>query len=585
MPGPSAASSSNGGTSTGADGRAIEDIYQKKTQLEHILLRPDTYIGSVEAVQQLLWVYDSATNSMVQRNISIVPGFYKIIDEILVNAADNKIRDPNMDTIKVTINREANEISVYNNGQGIPIQVHKEEKVYVPELIFGHLLTSSNYNDNEKKVTGGRNGYGAKLCNIFSTEFIVETADKLMKYRQRFSNNMSNIEKPKTTANPRKEEYTRITFKPDLAKFGMTSIDEDMEALLKKRVYDMAGTVANVKVFLNNERIKIRNFKQYIDLYTNHNSSSSSNGSNSNGDAPKPTIIHQIVNQRWEVAFTVSDGQFQQVSFVNGICTSKGGTHVNYVADQIVSKLVEAIKKKNKAAPVKPFQVKSHMWVFVNALIENPAFDSQTKENMTLRASAFGSKCEMPEEFIKKILKSGVVENVLSWARFKQDQQLKKTDGHKKSRISGIVKLEDANNAGTRNGHKCTLILTEGDSAKALAVSGLSVVGRDNYGVFPLRGKLLNVRDATHTQIMDNKEINQVKQILGLQHGKVYESVETLRYGHLMIMTDQDHDGSHIKGLIINFLDHFFPSLLRIPGFLVEFITPIVKVSMGGGSG
>jgi DNA topoisomerase-2 len=172
------------------------------------------------------------------------------------------------------------------------------------------------------------------------------------------------------------------------------------------------------------------------------------------------------------------------------------------------------------------------------------------------------------------------VENILSWAKFKQDQQLKQTDGKKRTRITGIVKLEDANNAGTRNGHKCTLILTEGDSAKALAVSGLSVVGRDNYGVFPLRGKLLNVRDASHTQIMNNVEINQVKQILGLQHNKVYESTESLRYGHLMLMTDQDHDGSHIKGLIINFLDHFFPSLLKIPGFLREFITPIVKVSV-----
>ncbi|RKP07961.1 DNA topoisomerase, partial [Thamnocephalis sphaerospora] len=392
--------------------------------------------------------------------------------------------------------------------------------------------------------------------------------DRVNKYKQVFRDNMSNIGKPKVTANPRKEEYTRITFNPDLAKFGMTQIDEDLEALLKKRVYDMAGTVASIKVYLNGERIKIKNFKQYIEMYVN------------TADAEtKPTIIHQIVNNRWEVAFTVSDGQFQQVSFVNSVCTAKGGTHVNYVADQIVSKLVEAVKKKNKAAPVKPFQVKSHMWVFVNCLIENPSFDSQTKENMTLRASAFGSKCDMSEDFIKKILKSGVVENILSWARFKQDQQLKQTDGKKRSRITGIVKLEDANNAGPRKGRNCTLILTEGDSAKALAVSGLSVVGRDNYGVFPLRGKLLNVRDASHTQIMNNAEINYIKQILGLQHGKVYESADDLRYGHLMIMTDQDHDGSHIKGLIINFLDHFFPSLLKVPGFLLEFITPIVKAT------
>src|SRR3954465_10060818 len=159
---------------------------------------------------------------------------------------------------------------------------------------------------------------------------------------------------------------------------------------------------------------------------------------------------------------------------------------------------------------------------------------------MTLRASSFGSKCSLKDDYIKKVLKSGVLESVLSWAKFKQDQLLKKTDGHKRSRLTGITKLEDANNAGTKNGHQCTLILTEGDSAKALAVSGLTVIGRENYGVFPLRGKLLNVRDATHKQILENVEINYLKQILGLQHGNVYKSIDTLRYGSLMVMTDQD---------------------------------------------
>lgn len=122
--------------------------------------------------------------------------------------------------------------------------------------------------------------------------------------------------------------------------------------------------------------------------------------------------------------------------------------------------------------------------------------------------------------------------------------------------------------------------LTEGDSAKALAISGLGVVGRDYYGVFPLKGKLLNVREASHQQIMKNEEIQNVAKILGLTFGKVYDNCSSLRYGHLMIMTDQDHDGSHIKGLLINFLHHFWPSLLQIPGFLQQFITPIVKVSV-----
>ena len=529
-----------------------------------------------------MWVFDSIQECMVNRPLSFVPGLFKIFDEILVNAADNKIRDPSMDTLKVDIDREKGEISIFNNGRAIPVEIHSKEGIWVPELIFGHLLTSSNYNDDQKKVTGGRNGYGAKLCNIFSSEFVIETADCRVgkKFRQVFRENMSSKGQAEISNYPRSSsEYTKITFKPDFAKFGMTGMDQDLCDLFTKRVYDLAGIVQNIKVFLNGERLKIRNFKQYVELFVNKNESLQQAAAASGHQTPP--LVHSIVNDRWEVCFTLSDGQFNQVSFVNSINTYKGGTHVSYVADQIVSELVEAVKKKNKAAPVKPFQVKNHLFVFVNCLIENPTFDSQTKENMTLRQSAFGSKCEIGEDFMKRVLKSGVLENILSWAKFKQDQLLKKTDGAKKSRLSGITKLDDANNAGTRNGSRCTLILTEGDSAKALAVSGLSVVGRDNWGVFPLRGKLLNVREASHKQIMENNEINQIKQIMGLQHGKQYDSVDTLRYGRLMIMTDQDHDGSHIKGLLINFLDHFWPSLLKVPGFLVEFITPIVKCTKG----
>ncbi|KAJ3062103.1 DNA topoisomerase 2, partial [Podochytrium sp. JEL0797] len=561
--------------------KTIEEIYQKKTQLEHILLRPDTYIGSTETLQAQMWVMDDeASKKFTYRNISYVPGLFKIFDEILVNAADNKIRDPTMNSIKVTIDTENNRISILNNGRGVPIEMHAKEQVYVPELIFGHLLTSSNYDDSEKKVTGGRNGYGAKLCNVFSTEFVVETGDKKKgkKYKQKFSKNMSVKGEPSVTTS-KTEDFTRITFKPDLAKFGMTHLDEDITALFKKRAYDMAGCIQGISVTLNDNKIRVKNFKEYVDMYTPV-------AELGEGMRKPPPVIYEKVNERWEIAFTVSDGQFQQVSFVNAICTSKGGNHVVHVADQLVGVLSELAKKKEKTknakeSVIKPHLVKSQLSVFVNCLIENPAFDSQTKEFMTLKASSFGSKCTISEEYMKKVAKSGVLENILAVAKFRHDLALKKTDGKAgRTRISGIAKLDDANNAGSKSlGQHCTLILTEGDSAKSLAVSGLSVIGRDNYGVFPLRGKLLNVRDAAGSMVSNNAEISALKQIIGLQQGKKYESAKDLRYGHVMIMTDQDSDGSHIKGLIINFLECFWPSLLRIPGFLLEFITPIVKVT------
>ena len=308
-----------------------------------------------------------------------------------------------MDTVKVTIDPESNSISVYNNGRGIPIEIHSTEKVYIPELIFGHLLSSSNYDDDEKKLTGGRNGYGAKLANIYSTEFTVDTADKntAQRYVQTWVDNMSKMGKAKITKNSKKEEYTRVTFKPDLKRFGMDSIDEDTVALLKKRVYDLAGTTKDVKVILNDERIKIKGFKQYVELYLNSVAEQAQEESGGAAQA-KPTMIYETIGKRWEIAFAVSDGTFQHVAFANSIATTKGGTHVTAIADQIAKNLAASIQKKNRAAQVKPAHIKSHMWIFVNALIENPTFDSQTKEQLTLPASKFGTKPTLSEEFMKK---------------------------------------------------------------------------------------------------------------------------------------------------------------------------------------
>lgn len=559
--------------SGGGGGVSIEKMYQKKSQLEHILLRPDTYIGSVEHTKELMWVYNEEKNRMVQREISFVPGLYKIFDEILVNAADNKQRDKAMSAIKIDIEPEKNTIAIWNNGQGIPVTMHKEEKMYVPTMIFGHLLTSSNYNDDEKKVTGGRNGYGAKLCNIFSTTFTVETASKQYKrsFKQTWAANMT-----KTTDAKIKDfagtDYTKITFSPDLAKFKMDRLDEDIVALMSRRAFDVAASTKGIAVYLNGKKLAVKNFKDYIDLYVK--------GDDESGQPVK--VVYEQCGERWEIACCPSDRGFQQVSFVNSIATTKGGRHVDHVVDNIIKQLLEVLKKKNKGGiNIKPFQVRNHMWIFVNCLIENPTFDSQTKENMTLQAKGFGSKCTITEKFIGTVSKSGIVESVLSWAKFKAQNDIAKTGGKKSSKIKGIPKLEDANEAGTKNSYMCTLILTEGDSAKSLAVSGLGVIGRNFYGVFPLRGKLLNVREATFKQLAENAEINNLCKIIGLQYKKKYltmDDIKTLRYGKVMIMTDQDQDGSHIKGLLINFIHTNWPELLRLP-FLEEFITPIVKAT------
>ena len=555
----------------------IEEQYQKVTQYEHILKRPDSYIGSIEFQKERLWVYNSETEKLEFREVKYVPGLFKIFDEILVNAADNYQNDKSMKYIKVTIDRDKNTIKIKNGGRGIPIEIHKKYNMYVPQLIFGNLLTSSNYNDDVKKVTGGRNGYGAKLTNIYSKTFIVETAysEKGKKYYQKFYNNMLKFDEPKIE-DYSKDDYTCITFEPDLSRFGMTELDDDIVALFEKRVFDMAGiTPKSVSVYLNNKKLNVKNFEDYIHMYLD---------ASKEEDEMDPPIVYESPHERWEVGMSLSESQFQQVSFVNAISTTKGGKHVDYCVEKIIKVIMEKIAKKDKNLNIKPQHIKQHLWIFVNCLIENPVFSSQTKETLTSKKEDFGSEFEFSDSFLKNVIKTNIVERCLRYAKTREEEKnlRKLNSGTKKTaRLIGIEKLDDANWAGTKNSSKCTLILTEGDSAKSLAMAGIEVVGRDAFGCFPLRGKLLNVRECSTHKILKNQEIQYLMKILGIKIGETYTDVKNLRYGSILIMTDQDVDGSHIKGLIINFIHTFWPSLIKLNGFMRQFITPILKASKG----
>ena len=556
-------------TTTGGRKKSIEETYQKKTQLEHIVARPDMYIGSCERITEDVWVYDKIAEQMVQRKCSWIPGLYKIFDEILVNSADNKVRDPKgQTTVHVEIDKEAGKISVRNNGEGIPVQKHKEHNIWIPEMIFGHLLTSSNYDDSEAKVTGGRNGFGAKLTNVFSKKFIAETSHRKSKARFKmvWKKGMTEHDTPEVNPiNASDEDYTKISFWPDFSKFGMENMEDDIYDIMCRRVIDLAGvSETSMKVYLNGEKVKVDNFQSYINLYPTFGEDTSEKN-------------FAIINNRWQVGVRISNIGFQQVSFVNSIATTRGGNHVNYIVGQIVDKVIEQAKKKAKGSDVKSYMVKPHLFVFINSLISNPSFDSQTKETLNTTKTNFGSTCNLPVSMIDNLLKSGLLDRSVETANSKLTKQMSAKAKASVGRVIGIPKLEDANDAGGRNAADCTLILTEGDSAKALAVGGLGTIGRDKFGVFPLRGKPLNVRDAGIKKIGACQEIQAIMKILGLQIGKSYASTEGLRYGHLMVMSDQDQDGSHIKGLIVNFIHHFWPSLAKLPGFMTQFITPIVK--------
>jgi DNA topoisomerase-2 len=521
-------------------------------------------VGPVGRVAEPYWVKD---NDGFQKKVTTYsPALLKIFDEILVNAIDrNSLHPKHTTSISVHIDKENGSITVENNGPlgGITVLEHEKEKIWNPELTFGHLLTSTNYDDTQKRVVGGRNGYGAKLTNVYSSHFSIKIKDGENKctYTQEWKNNMRDCSTPKIKKTTSSTNSVSITFIPDWKLFGMTGMDEDIFKIFEKRVYDAnVCTTQNCKVKFQGEALPKCPLNAYAKMHMQG-----------------VEDVCTWSSENWSVCVVPAEDGFEQVSFVNGICTTKGGTHVDHVSGVLAAHIIEEMSKKIK---LKPQQVKNAFMVFVKSTLVNPSFSSQVKSECTLKPQEFGSKFEPPKSFIKNILKTPIHAELLALSKFKEMKELKKTDGSRKSKIFGIPKLDDANKAGSGDSSKCTLIVTEGDSAKTLAVAGLSVVGRDYYGVFPLRGKCKNVRDASVKQLTDNKEFNDLKKILGLQQDKVYTSLSELRYGRLMIMTDADADGSHIKGLILNMIHYFWPSLLDL-GFVVSMVTPIIKATKG----
>jgi DNA topoisomerase-2 len=561
----------------------LANKYQKKTDIEHILSNPDTYIGSVEEVDTDLWILDTISNKIVEKNIKYIPGLFKLFDEGIVNCRDHVIRMQQaisngqqnclpVSNIEITIDDDGT-ITMMNDGNGIDVAQHPEHKMWIPEMIFGHLRTSTNYDKTEKKIVGGKNGFGFKLVLIWSTYGSVETVDHIrgLKYKQEFKNNLDEICKPSITKCKNKP-YTKITFKPDYKRLGIHGLTPDIIALLKKRTYDIAAvTDKTIKVKYNGELVPIKNFEQYMNMYI--------------GDKSETPRVYEENGQRWEygVALTPTN-EFAQVSFVNGIHTAKGGKHVEYILNQITRKLGEFIEKKKKVK-VNPNTIKEQLILFLRCDIENPAFDSQTKDYMNTPSSKFGSKCDVSDKFIEKIAKMGVMDAALQLTEVKENKAAKKTDGVKSKTVRGIPKLTDANWAGTEKSKDCIIIFCEGDSAKAGIISGLSSEDRNIIGVYPMKGKILNVRGEQVKKISENKEIAEIKKILGLETGKKYNTIEdvykNLRYGKVLFMTDQDLDGSHIKGLGINLFQSEWPTLANIHGFIGFMNTPILKAKKG----
>eukprot|EP01063_Lacrimia_lanifica_P000154 TRINITY_DN10064_c0_g1_i4.p1 TRINITY_DN10064_c0_g1~~TRINITY_DN10064_c0_g1_i4.p1 ORF type:complete len:1382 (+),score=379.12 TRINITY_DN10064_c0_g1_i4:66-4211(+) len=613
----------------------LDEKYQKLSHREHVLQRPDTYLGSVTRAQVSTWGWDPEEELLHMPEANISPALLKIFDEIITNAADqyHRMRDSEnpVKKICVSIAEDGGTISVMNDGKCLETD-RLSSGQRVPDLVFGEMLSGSNFVDDGSRTWGGRNGYGAKLTNVYSKDFkvIIGDSSKQIKYEQTWTNNMSEKPNPEgvDTSYLKSTDFTEIQFTPDYKRFGLEMLDKDHRHVFYRRAADILASVVslNANVYdgpdltlvIEGNDVPIDSFETYVKMHysfvremepqdqedeadeedadegdCDEDAEDGGHGSWKDTDLVFTEVKVKIKTtvkvadtetvessaHKWEIGLAWADPEWDlrndlDVSFVNSV-RSCAGTHVEKVRKAMTTAIYDQVKPKSQL--ITQSFVQQHIAVFVNCIVPEPAWKSQCKEDLT-KPTKGDMSMELSKAFKAALKKSDIPKKIIAAWEKKRTLQ----DAERKKQRVKPDKLEDARMAG--KSLDCHLLVTEGDSAKALAVAGLSEVGRDYWGVFPLRGKTMNVMKATETKIDKNPMLEALRCAIGLDHDMTYEykeELETLRYGRVVLMCDQDHDGAHIKGLVLSYLNYKWPKLMEagVHGrpFVCHFLTPLVK--------
>ena len=526
---------------------SVDKKFKKLDDISHVILRPGMYIGSIKPHTANKWIVEEG--KMLQREITYNPGFLKIFDEIVTNSVDESKREGSrLNTVKIDLDRKTNKVTIWDNG-GIPVVKNTEHDEWIPEMVFSNLKAGSNFDDNEERSWAGTNGVGSTLTNIYSKEFKISTCDGKNSFTQTFSNNMR--ERTQPVVKRAKANHTEISYITDLEKFGLTEIDDDHYKMIEKRIYDIAACNTGLKIYFNGALININSFDDYIKLYT------------------EEYFYEFKKDKTWSLGIALSQNGFQQVSFANTTETYDGGTHVDYVMNQIIVSLREFFLKKHKV-DIKPSELKQHMFLFLDATVINPSFSSQTKEKLITEVKEFGTTFEVSPKLIQSILKSEIVNSILDWIQQKKNAEDSKLQRDLNKKLTKI-KVEKLIDAKGKDRWKYSIGLFEGDSA----ISAFRKYRTpETMGAFALKGKFVNVSEITNQKLVQNDEAVNLMASIGLKLGQEID-VRNLRYGRVLIFTDADMDGNAISALLINFFYKYWPDMFeRKMIYKVE--TPIV---------
>lgn len=518
----------------------MSDNFKVLSDIEHVLQVSSRYIGSIKNTKIQEYVFEN--DCFVEKELFLNFGFMKIFQEILDNAVDVHVKNKTPNA-KIWVKMDKKGFSVKDNGSGIPIRKY-ENDMWVPELAWTQLRAGTNFNVD---TSIGMHGEGSSLTNIFSKEFIGTTASEGKKFIITCKNNLST--KDIKIKNYTGESFTQVDVTPDFKRFGMDEFTQDHMDFLAKRIIDIAFCYEDITFNLNGKNVKTNSFKSYVNMYS------------------KDNISFDYGNLKFAL---IPSEEFKHMSFVNGIYTFGGGTHVDTLSLSITKELSDMFKKKYKSIVPSNFSNKMFLVCFFNNF-KSPKFNSQTKENLVNEKSDLtpffkevdftdvGKKIKKFDPYIEEVLESFKLKEEL-----KRRKELKSTE--KKAIKKKIAKLIDAN---VQDRKKAVLFLAEGNSALSTFIEV-----REQYeGGYPLRGKVISPQDTPITKLMQNTEIQDILAALNLKLSD--KSIDDMNFGKIVIMSDADEDGNSIACTLINLFYTFWPDIIK-KGKLLKAISPLI---------
>jgi len=550
----------------------FDEKYQVKTEIEHILDKSGMWIGSTQnnVIEYPLFV-PSKNKICLIKNTGHNSGLLKLIDEVLSNSVDEHRRKESLFKItEISVHANNNGLVTITDNGGIPVEIHKATGLLIPELIFGHLRTSSNYDDSKEREGVGTNGLGSKLTNVFSKKFTVETCDTKNSVCIEWKNNMQESNKDllhyHTGFNIIRENkhYTKIQFQLDLERFDLEELGFSTIRILQRRCIDAAaanpGLTVNFSTDIADGKLDstwfFNNFKEYVSLFLD--------------EKQLPGIIEHK-NKKDDI-FIVPENIGFNHGFVNGgICSQ--GTHIDKLEKQLTTSILEYCVK-NEMELITAKDILQRISIFVNTTVINPTYDSQTKERLTNKIDKY--ILNFSKEFLDGLKDSAIMQSLKDFYEIKY-AEVKKKELKQLNKLISLTKTKKLITCASKDHTVNELWLFEGNSAS----NGFRKHRNLFQSAYLLRGKIKNTFNLNRGQIVENVELREVIATCGLLFGEPAKNLKNFKFNKLVIASDMDFDGHHICGLLLAFFGKHFVELIKA-GKIYRALSPIIIADKKG---